>query len=77
MRELRQVLAAARIRAAGPLIDVHDLPVREALDEVRAAERRVLLAALRETGGDRAATAARLGISRATLYRRLKRYQLR
>jgi sigma-54 dependent transcriptional regulator, acetoin dehydrogenase operon transcriptional activator AcoR len=32
--------------------------------------------ALREAGGDRNAVAARLGISRATVYRKLKRYQL-
>jgi transcriptional regulator of acetoin/glycerol metabolism len=43
---------------------------------VAAAERRVLITALRETGGDRKAVARRLGISRATVYRKLKRYEL-
>ncbi|WP_160148834.1 sigma-54-dependent Fis family transcriptional regulator [Amycolatopsis alkalitolerans] len=81
VRQLRQVLASARIHANGPMIDLADLPARHArdqpLDEVQAAERRVLLAALRDTGGDRNAVADRLGISRATVYRKLKRHELR
>ncbi|TWE28521.1 sigma-54-dependent Fis family transcriptional regulator [Prauserella muralis] len=83
VRQLLQVLASARVRVSGPVIDVGDLPARHGrnqpahpLDEVRAAERRVLMAALRETGGDRNAVAERLGISRATVYRKLKRYEL-
>ena len=35
------------------------------------------MVALREAGGNRTAVAERLGISRATLYRKLRRYQLR
>ncbi|TVT23244.1 hypothetical protein LWP59_19910 [Amycolatopsis acidiphila] len=83
VRQLRQVLASARIRARGPVLDLRDLPARHGrnsaghpLDEVRAAERRVLLAALRESGGDRALAADRLGVSRATVYRKLKRHEL-
>ncbi|WP_236792676.1 helix-turn-helix domain-containing protein [Amycolatopsis sp. GM8] len=76
LRQLRQVLASAGIHATGP-VDLRDLPARHRpLDEVRAAERRVLMAALRDTGGDRNAVADRLGISRATVYRKLKRYEL-
>lgn len=81
VRQLLQVLASARLRVNGPAIDLRDLPARHGrnrtsrpLDEVEAAERRVLMAALRETGGDRAAAAERLGISRATIYRKLKKY---
>jgi transcriptional regulator of acetoin/glycerol metabolism len=79
VRQLLQVLASARIRAAGPTIDLPDLPGhhRTPLDEVQRAERRVLMAALREAGGDRTAVAKRLGISRATVYRKLRRYELR
>jgi hypothetical protein len=83
VRQLLQVLASARVRVQGPTIDLRDLPARHRrnqmdrlFDEVQAAERRVLIAALRETGGDRNAVARRLGISRATVYRKLKRYEL-
>ncbi|NIJ12553.1 transcriptional regulator of acetoin/glycerol metabolism [Saccharomonospora amisosensis] len=82
LRQLSQVLSSARVRVAGPVIDLADLPSHyhrhqqaHPLDEVRNAERRVLLAALREAGGDRAAAARKLGISRATVYRKLKRYE--
>jgi transcriptional regulator with PAS, ATPase and Fis domain len=51
--------------------------VSRPLDEVQAAERRVLVTALRDAGGDRNLVAERLGISRATVYRKLKRYELR
>jgi sigma-54 dependent transcriptional regulator, acetoin dehydrogenase operon transcriptional activator AcoR len=84
VRQLLQVLASARIRAAGPTIDLPDLPTHHQrtpqagpLDEVQRAERRVLMAALREAGGDRNTVAKRLGISRATVYRKLRRYELR
>jgi transcriptional regulator of acetoin/glycerol metabolism len=84
VRQLFQVLASARIRAAGPAIELDDLPARHhrnqggrPLDEVQAAERRVLMTALRDAGGDRNVVAERLGISRATVYRKLKRYELR
>ncbi|XRQ12790.1 sigma-54-dependent Fis family transcriptional regulator [Actinomadura welshii] len=83
VRQLKQVLASARIRVRGPVIDLRDLPARHGrnpargpLDEVEAAERRVLRDALRRAGGDRNAVAERLGISRATVYRKLKRHEL-
>lgn len=83
VRQLLQVLASARLRVRGPAIDLPDLPGHYGRDwpsrplgDVEVAERRVLLAALRETGGDRTAAAKRLGISRATIYRKLKRHEL-
>ncbi|MEV5409939.1 helix-turn-helix domain-containing protein [Thermopolyspora sp. NPDC052614] len=83
IRQLLQVLATARVRATGPAIDLRDLPARHGrdrasrpLDEVRAAERHVLEEALRRTGGDRNAVARHLGVSRATVYRKLKRHEL-
>jgi two-component system response regulator HydG len=42
--------------------------------EHQGKEREVLLRALQETGGNRAATARRLGMSRTTLWKRLKQY---
>ena len=45
-------------------------------DSLRAAEREVLLAAIRECGGNMSHAAKRLGISRNTLYRRCKRLGL-
>jgi transcriptional regulator of acetoin/glycerol metabolism len=84
LRQLLQVLASARIRAAGSTIDLPDLPAHhhrspqgDPMDEVQRAERRVLIAALREAGGDCNTVAKRLGISRATVYRKLRRYELR
>ncbi|MGY1838166.1 MULTISPECIES: helix-turn-helix domain-containing protein [unclassified Modestobacter] len=83
VRQLVQVLTSARIRTTSLTIDLPDLPAqygpsrnRSPLDEVHRAERDVLMAALRAAGGDRNAVAERLGISRATVYRKLKRYQL-
>ncbi|MFW3172204.1 sigma-54-dependent Fis family transcriptional regulator [Geodermatophilus sp. CPCC 206100] len=83
VRQLLQVLATARLRATGAEIGLDDLPAHHrgaaagrALGEMERLERQALLAALRATGGDRTAVARRLGISRATVYRKLKRYQL-
>ncbi len=81
IRQLLQVLASARVHAARPAIDLRDLPARHGrashpFDEVQSAERHVLMEALRRTGGDRNAVARHLGISRATVYRKLKRYEL-
>jgi Transcriptional activator of acetoin/glycerol metabolism len=83
IRQLVQVLASAAVHVTGPAIDLRDLPARHQrnrgsspLDEVQAAERHVLQEALRKTGGDRNAVARHLGISRATVYRKLKRYEL-
>jgi transcriptional regulator of acetoin/glycerol metabolism len=83
VRQLLQVLATARVRAAGSEIGLEDLPAHHRrapagrpLGELERLERQALAVALREAGGDRNAVAARLGISRATVYRKLKRYQL-
>lgn len=61
-------------------ITVDDLPGRypgaargRRLTGLERAERQVLLDALRDAGGDREAAARDLGISRATIYRKLKR----
>jgi propionate catabolism operon transcriptional regulator len=59
-------LRAARRAGTAPAIE------HEAADDA-AGERRALERVLAECGGNRAAAAARLGISRTTLWRRLTR----
>ena len=82
VRELKNALGYAVIHCAGAAIDVEDLPpeVVERSPPVAAAralpadEREWIVAALARAGGDRKAAAALLGVSRATLYRRIAHY---
>ncbi|MFD3591027.1 helix-turn-helix domain-containing protein [Streptomyces sp. NPDC058683] len=71
---------ARRRRATGPVrrAELPD-PVREGpaarpLSPMEHAERTAILEALRRNGGNKARTAAALGIGRATLYRKLRTY---
>ncbi|RMG45603.1 MAG: sigma-54-dependent Fis family transcriptional regulator [Acidobacteria bacterium] len=88
VRELENVIARAAALAEGPLIDVGDLP--EALRNesgregagrrieemtLAEAERHLILHALERCSGDKRAAAKRLGISLATLYRKLASYR--
>ncbi|HEX5044845.1 MAG TPA: sigma-54-dependent Fis family transcriptional regulator [Candidatus Polarisedimenticolaceae bacterium] len=86
IRELENAMEWAVALAQGPRIEVEDLPPElsgplPAADHEDAAlplervERRVILAALRRNEGNRDRTARQLGISTATLWRKLKRYQ--
>jgi two-component system response regulator HydG len=43
---------------------------------VKQAERQLIIRALKETGGNRTEAAAKLGMSRRTLHRKLHVYQL-
>ena len=79
VRELRNALEAALIRTSGDVLRVDDLPpeIREASptetdSSTEEAER--IRAALEQTNGNRTEAAELLGISRATLYRRLDEY---
>ena len=83
VRELRNAVEAALIRATGNEIRLHDLPPELRSDEAddglpttpdSEAER--IRAALEQTGGNRTEAAQLLGISRATLYRRLDEYEI-
>jgi transcriptional regulator with PAS, ATPase and Fis domain len=82
VRELENAIERACVMAAGPLIDLADLPetirhtpslvlptavVRPLLE----VERDYILAALAANDGNREQTAKQLGISRATLFRKL------
>lgn len=84
VRELEGVIGSAAMMAERSLIDVGDLPQEfrdralappqtsgpaEILISLEEAERRHVLRVIQELGGDKAAAARVLGISRATLYR--------
>jgi transcriptional regulator with PAS, ATPase and Fis domain len=86
IRELENAMEWAVALAQGPRIEVEDLPPElsgpvpaadhdEAALPLEKVERRVILAALRRNEGNRDRTAQQLGISTATLWRKLKRYQ--
>lgn len=71
-------------RQTRPVIGVKDLPprwsqeaARARLTAIQAAEADAIAAALRECDGNKAAAAARLGISRSSLYRKMREYRLR
>ena len=88
VRELENVIERAVALSDGPSITAEDLPDRlraaaasgrgavEITPDMtlREAERVLILAALERAGGNRKEAAARLGISQATLYRKLAQY---
>ena len=88
VRELENAIARAVAIGSDPVVRVGDLPTRlhypngdrvPEKDEVlpiEELERRAILHALRETGGDKLAAARMLGIGKTTLYRKLKQYQM-
>jgi transcriptional regulator of acetoin/glycerol metabolism len=66
------------------VIEVSDLPprwrreaARARLTAIQAAEADAIAAALAANGGNKAATALHLGISRSSLYRKMREYRLR
>lgn len=80
IEQLRGALAdAVHVRPVGA-IDVADLPTycqsapRSSLRPVDQLERDAIVAALRDAGGNRKATAATLGLARSTLYRKIRQY---
>ncbi|MGW4487668.1 sigma-54-dependent Fis family transcriptional regulator [Amycolatopsis sp. NPDC004368] len=81
--ELKAVVAAAEAEAAGPTVGARHLPGRlrsssahPRLTELEKAERLAISEALRTANGNRVRAAVLLGIGRATLYRKLRRYGL-
>ncbi len=86
VRELENAIERAIALGTGPILHAGDLPTNlqygtgdrlpqndemMPLDEL---ERRAILRALRESGGDKLAAARMLGIGKTTLYRKLKQY---
>jgi DNA-binding NtrC family response regulator len=86
VRELKNVVIRAAVFAHGSEITVQDLPEEflqvafaEALHDLAVLpelERAAILKALQESSGHQERAAERLGISRRTLQRRIKSYQL-
>jgi two-component system response regulator HydG len=73
-------LAPARAAAGGaelPVVDVAGRPLRDIVDDtVRAVERQAIADALRRADGSPAKAAKLLGISRASIYNKIKEYRL-
>jgi sigma-54 dependent transcriptional regulator, acetoin dehydrogenase operon transcriptional activator AcoR len=84
VRQLRQIVTTALVRSMSCDITIDDLPAGfpgaargRQLTGLERAERQALLTALRDAAGDREAAARDLGISRATIYRKLRRFGIR
>jgi two-component system response regulator HydG len=84
VRELRNALESALVTCDGDLLRATDLPLHVRQRAGRTAswspseevERRALLAALQRFGWNRTRTAEALGMSRVTLWKRIRRYAL-
>jgi DNA-binding NtrC family response regulator len=91
VRELENCVERAVALGSQNVIDVHDLPpaIRRISDnayspvepsvnstDLEELERETILRVFEQTRGDKALTGQMLGISRATLYRKLKRYNI-
>ena len=85
VRELKSAIDYAAISCKGPVIDLEDLPPEIidsgrnhhiSSDSLKLNEKQKILAALEESAGNRKDASKILGISRATLYRRLTKYNL-
>lgn len=84
VRELRRVLATALVNCMHFDLTVNDLPAgyrqlpaRRNLALLESTERDAIVAALQKTGWNKDEAAAELGISRATIYRKIKRFGVR
>ena len=83
VRELRNVLERAAILCEGALITPRHLSLNAApmspslpASDLGAAERQTIARVLRETDGNKAKAARRLGLTRTQLYVRLRKYDL-
>lgn len=82
VRQLRNVLDSAVVMADGNCIEPADLALRDAggpqLDTLRIDEweKKLIVEALKKTGGNVPDAAKLLGIGRATLYRKIEQYHI-
>jgi len=84
VRELENAIERAVILAKSPYIEATDLaqenlPMTHSVPpggSLKEVERERILSVLNETGGNRSETARILGISRATLYNKIREYEL-
>lgn len=88
VRELENAIERAVALASSAILDINDLPPyvafptehrlpnKEEVLPLEEVERRTILQAVCETGGDRLAAARLLGIGKTTLYRKLKQYRI-
>jgi two-component system response regulator HydG len=83
VRQLRNVIDSAVVMTAGPLIESEDLGLHDQgasveLDTLRIDhwERKLIIEALKRAAGNVPESAKLLGLSRATLYRKLDEYQI-
>ena len=91
VRELRNAVEQMVVLARGDRLTVRDIPatIRSGADltkisvvrpgitmTVEEAERQLIVQALKETDGNRTKAADKIGMSRRTLHRKLKRYRL-
>ena len=72
VRELREVLQRALAGTVSDVLGAMDLPAHDAAPRPEREEDRVIREVLRSTGGNRTAAAKLLGMSRVTLWKRLK-----
>jgi transcriptional regulator with PAS, ATPase and Fis domain len=85
VRELENAVERAMVVGKGPVLDVHDLPVtarngttdEPAERSLSAMEKTHIARVLEDSGGNVTLAAKVLGIDRATLYNKLRRYGLR
>lgn len=83
VRQLSGSLRYADAHRTGPLIEESDLPpsllsrARHPLSAWESTERDLIVQALLDHGGDKAKAAKALGISRATIYRKITAYGIR
>jgi transcriptional regulator of acetoin/glycerol metabolism len=83
VRQLEGSLRYAAAHRSGPVIDDADLPpallsqAQHPLSPWESAERDMIVQALLDNGGDKSKAARALGISRATIYRKITAYGIR